>query len=97
MTGEETLGAETAQDLQTAVVLQTEKGLLLRFETSDVPKQKKTAIGARGMKLGKEDTVEKVYVADIRDSLEIDVHGVKVDIGKLKLKKRDQAGQKVKS
>ena len=76
------------------VVLQTEKGLFLRFPLADVPEKKKGAIGVRGMKLSKEDAIAKVYVMDAGDNLEVEVNRVKVELRKLKLKKRDQAGQK---
>ncbi len=82
--------------LEGVVVLQTEKGMLLRFPLSDVPEKKKGAVGVRGMKLAKDDSIANVYVMDAGDNLEIDVNGVKVEVRKLKLKKRDQAGQKAK-
>lgn len=86
----------TGQTAEGVVVLQTEKGLFLRFPIEDVPEKKKGAIGVRGMKLTKDDEIARVYVMDAGDNREVEVNGVKVQLRKLKLKKRDQAGQKVK-
>ena len=76
------------------VVLQTEQGVFLRFKTEEIPEKKKGAVGVRGMKLLKNDKVEKVYVMDAGDTLEVKANGVKVELRSLKLKKRDQTGWK---
>ena len=76
------------------VVLQTEHGVFLRFKTEEIPEKKKGAVGVRGMKLLKNDKVEKVYVMDAGDTLEVEANGVKVELRSLKLKKRDQTGWK---
>lgn len=76
------------------VVLQTEHGVFLRFKTEEIPEKKKGAVGVRGMKLLKNDKVEKVYVMDAGDTLEVKANGVKVELRSLKLKKRDQTGWK---
>ncbi len=76
------------------VVLQTEQGVFLRFKTEEIPEKKKGAVGVRGMKLLKNDKVERVYVMDAGDTLEVEANGVKVELRSLKLKKRDQTGWK---
>ena len=76
------------------VVLQTEQGVFLRFKTEEIPEKKKGAVGVRGMKLLKNDKVEKVYVMDAGDTLEVEANGVKVELRSLKLKKRDRTGWK---
>ena len=76
------------------VVLQTEQGVFLRFKTEEIPEKKKGAVGVRGMKLLKNDKVEKVYVMDAGDTLEVEANEVKVELRSLKLKKRDQTGWK---
>ena len=76
------------------VVLQTEQGVFLRFKTEEITEKKKGAVGVRGMKLLKNDKVEKVYVMDAGDTLEVEANGVKVELRSLKLKKRDQTGWK---
>lgn len=77
------------------VVLQTEKGMFLKFWTSEVPEKKKGAVGVRGMKLSKGDLIEKVYVMDAGDNIEAQSNGVTIELRQLKLKKRDQSGQKM--
>ncbi len=89
-------GMPDGQSFSEIVVLQTKNGSLLRFPLSDVPQKKKSAIGVRGMKLAKDDELCEVYVMDAGDNPVITVNGVKVELRKLKLKKRDQAGTKIK-
>ena len=77
-------------------VLRTSNNLFLRFPLSNVPEKKKGAIGVRGLKLGKDDTVTDVYVMDAGDSVIIDVMGTEYDLRKLTTRKRDQSPQKPK-
>lgn len=42
----------------------TKKGIFLRFDISEVPEKKKTALGVRGIKLSVDDAVEEVYLLD---------------------------------
>ena len=44
------------------VVLMTENGFVLRFPAEEVSEKKKGAVGVRGMKLQKNDSVEEVYL-----------------------------------
>ncbi len=78
------------------VVLQTSKGLFLRFMLKDVPEKKKGAVGVRGLKLSKDEYITNVYVCDAGDSILVDIGGEKYDLRKLTTKKRDQAPQKPK-
>lgn len=45
-----------------SIVLQTEKGMFLRFEASGVPQKKKGAIGVRGMKIDAKDSLKAAYL-----------------------------------
>lgn len=45
-----------------SIVLQTEKGMFLRFEASAVPQKKKGAIGVRGMKIDVKDSLKAAYL-----------------------------------
>ena len=45
-----------------SIVLQTEKGMFLRFEASGVPQKKKGAIGVRGMKIDVKDSLKAAYL-----------------------------------
>ncbi len=78
------------------VVLRTSNNLFLRFALKEVPEKKKGAIGVRGLKLGKEDTITNVYIMDAGDSIIVEVLGNEYDLRKLTTKKRDQAPQKLK-
>ena len=78
------------------VVLQTAKGMFLRFPLREIPEKKKGAIGVRGIKLDKDDYITDVYVLDAGDNLEVEFKGKKVELRKLKTTKRDGKGQKVR-
>lgn len=95
---EEMFGFPAAQEMFSSdiVVLQTEKGFFLRFKIEEVPEKKKNAIGVRGMKLAKEDVISHVYLMDAGDNLIVEADGTQVELRKLKLKKRDQTGQKIR-
>ena len=78
------------------VVLQTAKGMFLRFPLREIPEKKKGAIGVRGIKLDKDDYITDVYVLDAGDNLEVDFKGKKVELRKLKTTNRDGKGTKVR-
>ena len=78
------------------VVLQTAKGMFLRFRLREIPEKKKGAVGVRGIKLDKDDYVTNVYVLDAGDNLEVDYKDKKVELRKIKTTKRDGKGTKVR-
>lgn len=78
------------------VVLQSAKGMFLRFPLREIPEKKKGAIGVRGIKLDKDDYVTDVYVLDAGDNMEVEFKGKKVELRKLKTTKRDGKGTKVR-
>ncbi|MGN0383583.1 MAG: DNA topoisomerase (ATP-hydrolyzing) subunit A [Eubacterium sp.] len=78
------------------LVLQTAKGNFLRFPLKEVPEQKKTAKGVRGIKLNDDDYVEKVYLLDTGDNEIVDYKGKQVELRKLKIGKRDTKGTKIR-
>jgi DNA gyrase subunit A len=78
------------------VVLQTAKGMFLRFPLREIPEKKKGAIGVRGIKLDKDDYITDVYVLDAGDNMEVEFKGKKVELRKLKTTKRDGKGTKVR-
>ena len=45
-------------------MLQTAGGVFLRFSLEEIPQMKKGAKGVRGMKLAKDDMLEKIYLLD---------------------------------
>ena len=93
---EETTEGEDGVFTNEIVVLQTAKGMFLRFPLREIPEKKKGAIGVRGIKLDKDDYITDVYVLDAGDNLEVDFKGKKVELRKLKTTKRDGKGTKVR-
>lgn len=97
----ETSGEEQTQDedgifTNEIVVLQTAKGMFLRFPLREIPEKKKGAVGVRGIKLEKDDYVTNVYVLDAGDNMEIEFKGKTVELRKIKTTKRDGKGTKVR-
>ena len=78
-------------------VLQSKDGVFLRLRLSEVPEKKKTAIGVRGIRLGPEDRIEKVYITGFGDKTFILYHDREVELMKIKLAKRDTKGTKLRS
>ncbi len=78
------------------VVLQTEKGMFLRFSLQEIPEKKKGAVGVRGIKLNDGDAVTDVYVLDAGDNMVIEYKGREVELRKIKTAKRDTKGTKIK-
>lgn len=78
------------------VVLQTNKGIFLRFKLSEIPEKKKGAIGVRGIRLAADDYVENVYILDPGDNIQIEYEEHSVELRKLKTAKRDTKGTKIK-
>ena len=76
------------------IVLQSAKGMFLRFEIGDIPEQKKTAQGVRGIKLTDQDVVENAWLLSRGQKAVINIHDKEIDISKLKLSKRDSKGTK---
>jgi len=78
------------------VVLQSKEGYFLRFTCAEVPEKKKTAIGARGMKLGEKDYVEHAYLVEGRMEYAVEYKEKQIVLNKIKLAKRDGKGVKVR-
>ncbi|MDO4734746.1 MAG: DNA gyrase C-terminal beta-propeller domain-containing protein, partial [Lachnospiraceae bacterium] len=78
------------------VVLQTKEGVFLRFKLSEVPEKHKGAVGVRGIKLGKDDEIDKVYIVGFGDKTSVKYHNKDVELMKLKLAKRDTKGTKLR-
>lgn len=78
------------------LVLQTEEGIFLRFPLKEVPEQKKSTKGVKGIRLNQDDFVSKVYLLDVGDNKTVKVGGKKIDLRKLKIGKRGTKGVKVR-
>ncbi len=79
---------------QRNIVLQTTEGFFLKFPVEEIPEKKKGAIGVRGMKLGAKDTVEHVYYTGSGSENMIEYKDRTLDLGRLKISKRDSKGTK---
>lgn len=80
----------------THVALRTKKGIFLRFDISEVPEKKKTALGVRGIKLSVDDAVEEVYLLDKNSETIITYNDKSISLNKLKLGHRDTKGTKLR-
>ncbi|NCB99168.1 MAG: DNA topoisomerase 4 subunit A [Clostridia bacterium] len=80
----------------THVALRTNKGIFLRFDISEVPEKKKSAVGVRGIKLGDDDFVEEVYLLDRNNEILISYNDKEIALNKLKLGHRDTKGVKLR-
>ena len=78
------------------IVFMTEREYMLRISASDVPEKKKNAIGVRGMKLQKDDTIEAVYLFEEGNEKKVTFHEKEISLNRLKLAKRDGAGTKIR-
>ena len=76
------------------VVLQTREGFFLKFASDEVPEKKKSAIGVRGIRLKKNDELEKVYLIEEGQEVSATYGEREVWLNRLKLAKRDGTGTK---
>ncbi|MCL2718422.1 MAG: DNA topoisomerase 4 subunit A [Lachnospiraceae bacterium] len=81
-------------DQQRNIVLQTKDGFFLRFSVEEIPEKKKGAVGVRGMKLTGSDRVEAIHFTFSGLETTIEYHGKPLELGKLKLGRRDSKGTK---
>ena len=79
---------------QVNVILQSKKGMFLKFPVEQIPEKKKGAVGVRGMKLDAGDELEAVYYATALDSPTITWRDRPLSLGHLKLANRDGKGTK---
>ena len=79
---------------QQDIVLRTKGGFFLKFPVEDIPMQKKIALGARGMKLSKDDYVEEVYVISNLGQNVIQYHDKEIDLNHLRSASRGGKGSK---
>ena len=81
----------------THVVLQTHKGLFLKFAIEEVPEKKKGAVGVRGMNLTENDLLEAVYYTQNAVENTINYKSKNLVLNSIKLGKRDTKGIKVRA
>ena len=83
-------------DQQRNIVLQTKDGFFLRFSVEEIPEKKKGAVGVRGMKLSAADWIEAVHFTFSGIETVVECRGKSLELGKLKLGRRDSKGTKVR-
>ena len=79
---------------ETEVVIQTTGGVFLRFALEEISMLKKASRGVRGIRLTKNEELEKLYL--IGENPIVDYKGKEVHLNRLKLAKRDGKGSKVR-
>lgn len=84
---------------QKDILLRTHEGYFLRFHLEEIPEKKKGAVGVRGMKLNAGDFLEEVSYTDSAtpaDAVLFTFKDKPVELGKLKLGRRDGKGVKIR-
>ncbi len=81
---------------QSYLVLCSHKGYLLKIASDEIPMKKKAAIGVRGMKLSSGDYVEAAYFGGTFKEQTVEFHDRQIDLGSLKMGKRDGKGSLLK-
>ena len=78
------------------VIVQTANGVFLKFPLSEIPVKKKSAVGVRGIKLGRDDYIEDIFIMDDGMEFTMEYKGKKIDFAKMKMAHRDTKGVKVR-
>ena len=76
------------------VVLQTVNGYFLRFDGAEISEMKKNSRGVRGMKMEREDELENLYL--VNEDPVVVYKKKEIQLGRLKVAKRDGKGTKVR-
>ncbi len=92
---DEVIGVQVINDNQ-QIVLQTKEGFFLRFSAGEVPEKKKGAIGVRGIRMKKNDTLEHVYLFEEGTESKVLYKEKEVTLNRLKVAKRDGTGTKTR-
>ena len=91
--GDELLMARTIRGNET-MVMRSGKETFLRIECSTIPEKKKSAVGVRGMKLDKGDTLKEIYVLKDGENVVLEVKGKELSLNRLHIGNRDTKGVK---
>ena len=83
-------------DEASEVVLPTDNGVFLRFAMDEISVQKKNARGVRGIKLGRGEALEQVYLLGANTESVITYKEKQVHLNRLKQGRRDGKGNKVR-
>jgi len=91
--GDELIFAGRSDEMEYVVLISSDDHFI-RFEKSEVPLQKKNAVGVRGMKLGAKARTEEAYLLENGSAFGIERNGRQVLLNRLKLSKRGGQGTK---
>ena len=83
-------------DGRTEAVLQTTNGVFLRFDLEEISTLKKNSKGVRGIKLGRGEELEQVYLLGTDSEQTVMYKEKQVHLNRLKIGKRDWKGSKVR-
>lgn len=83
-------------DGKTEAVLQTTNGVFLRFDLEEISTLKKNSKGVRGIKLGRGEELEEVYLLGADGEATVMYKEKQVHLNRLKIGKRDGKGSKVR-
>ena len=79
------------------LVLQTREGYFLRFPISEIPMKKKGAVGVRGIRLSKQDQLERVYcLGSVEEEVTARYKDRVVHLNRLRIARRDTKGTKAR-
>ena len=81
-------------DGRTEAVLQTTNGVFLRFDLEEISTLKKNSKGVRGIKLGRGEELEQVYLLGTDSEQTVMYKEKQVHLNRLKIGKRDGKGVK---
>ena len=79
---------------QKYAVLITKNGFLLKFPLEQITEMKKTAAGMQGIKLSKEDLVERAVLAAEKEEAPLEHRDVSIDLNEVRTGKRNGKGSK---
>ncbi len=91
--GDELISVQVINDKQ-SVVMQTAGGYFLRFHSGEISEMKKTAVGVKGIKLQKNDTVENVYLFEEGTETKVFYKEKELTLNRLKQASRGGSGTK---
>ena len=79
---------------QKYAVLISRNGFVLKFPLEQISEMKKTAAGMQGMKLGREDLVEKALMIREKEPEPFEYRETQIDLGKMRVSARNGKGTK---
>lgn len=78
------------------IVAISKEGFFLRFDASEIPEKKKTAIGVRGIKLDNKDAMDACYLIEKRNNSVFSYKNKEIAVARIKITKRDGKGSKLR-